>query len=130
MEMTNRKTHSLNGHVSTKSPMNRQTKVNIWDSMNFYVLRNYDKFVNMLTNPIIINYLKNRYDDSRTLLETVQRIRFGVEKKPICAREGCNKPVVWVGKKSLMMRTHCCLSCAGLDEKTHEKRLETCEKVW
>jgi len=90
----------------------------------------YDKFVNMLTNPIIINYLKNRYDDSSSLLETVQRIRFGIEKKPICAREGCNKPVVWVGKKSLMMRTHCCQSCAGLDEKTQEKRFDTCEKVW
>ena len=29
--------------MSTKSPMNRQKKVNIRDSMNFYVLQNYEK---------------------------------------------------------------------------------------
>lgn len=70
----------------------------------------YDKHVDMITNPIIIDYLKNRFEDSSSLLESVQRIEFGVEKKPRCPE--CGRPVKWVGKKTKLYSQYCSTSCA------------------
>ena len=65
-----------NSHVSTKSPMNRQKKVNIWDSMNFYVLQNYLESVlttMSITGEILFQLFKNKiaYDGTNVCDERV-----------------------------------------------------------
>ena len=44
----------------------------------------YDKFLPLITNEKILTYLDNRFSDSSSRLESLQRIRFGVEEKPKC----------------------------------------------
>jgi len=55
----------MSGLVSTKSPMNRQKKVNIRDSMNFYVLQNY---LYMNSNNV------GDYDVADAIIENCKRI--------------------------------------------------------
>ena len=43
----------------------------------------YDKFLNLVTNENILKYLDNRFSDSASRLESLQRIRFGIEEKQI-----------------------------------------------
>ncbi|WQJ53852.1 MAG: homing endonuclease [Wendovervirus sonii] len=88
----------------------------------------YDKYVNLVTNPIIIDYLKSRYEDSDSLLETIQRIRFGIEEKPKCPT--CGKPVKWIGKKSKMFTTYCSDKCSANNEMTDKKKKATQLEHW
>ena len=39
----------------------------------------------------ILNYLKNRFNDSESIQETLYRIKYKIYKKPLC--EKCNKPI-------------------------------------
>jgi len=88
----------------------------------------YDKYVNLITNNIIIDYLKNRYTDSDSLLETVQRIRFGIEEKPKCPT--CGKPVQWIGKESKMYTTYCSDKCSANNQGTTDKKKATQLEHW
>lgn len=56
-----------------------------------------------------LEYLNNRFKDSDSTEETLKRIKLGIEEKPKCPE--CGKPVVWVGKPSLMYRAYCSVSC-------------------
>jgi len=85
----------------------------------------YDKFIPLITNPIILNYLNNRFSDSSSIKETLKRIEIGIEKKPICAREGCNNPVVWIGRKRGLFSKYCCDSCRAKSEETHKLMKKT-----
>ena len=55
----------------------------------------------------IQQYLNNRFDDSESNKETIMRIKYGVEKRPLCPI--CNKPVRWYGHKAdrLFFNTCC-----------------------
>lgn len=44
----------------------------------------FDKYISMVTNPIITDYLNHRFDDSASMVETVHRIKKGVYTKPKC----------------------------------------------
>jgi len=101
------------------------TEVNDDTIKDLYV---YDKYVNLTTNSILLNYLTNRFTDSASMLETVQRIRLGIEQKPLCPT--CGKPVVWIGKKTKMFSTYCCNKCAGNNEVTKQKKVETQMRNW
>lgn len=79
----------------------------------------YDKYLEFIDNPIILDYLDNRFRDSSSRLETVQRIRFGIEEKPKCPT--CGKPVVWVGKQSKLYTTYCSNICRARNEEHNNK---------
>ena len=57
----------------------------------------------------IYEYLINRYDDSQSLKETVYRINFGYDIRPVC--ENCGKPIEFLGKPSRMWKTYCSNQC-------------------
>ena len=57
----------------------------------------------------IYEYLINRYNDSQSLKETVYRINFGYNIRPIC--ENCGKPIEFLGKPSRMWKTYCSNQC-------------------
>lgn len=89
------------------------------EDMNDYIVKNhiiYDKYVPLIDNKIILDYLNNRYKDSSSVLETVQRIRKGVEEKPICPV--CGKPVIWVGKNTKLYTKYCSSSCSSKAPRT------------
>ena len=88
----------------------------------------YDKFIDLLTNERIINYLKNRFNDSDSLLESYQRILFKVEKKPLCSV--CGKAVNWIGKKNKLYTRYCSDKCSANSEETKQKKVETLLANW
>lgn len=88
----------------------------------------YDKFISLLTNEKIINYLKNRFSDSDSLLESYQRILFNVEKKPLCPT--CGKPVNWIGKKTKLYTRYCSDKCSANSEETKQKKVDTLLTNW
>ena len=57
----------------------------------------------------IYEYLINRYNDSQSLKETVYRINFGYDVRPVC--ENCGKPIDFLGKPSRMWKTYCSNQC-------------------
>ena len=57
----------------------------------------------------IYEYLINRYNDSQSLKETVYRINFGYDVRPVC--ENCGKPIKFLGKPSRMWKTYCSNQC-------------------
>ena len=57
----------------------------------------------------IYEYLINRYNDSQSLKETVYRINFGYDTRPVC--ENCGKPIEFLGKPSRMWKTYCSNKC-------------------
>ncbi len=85
---------------------NNVTEVND-DIIKKYI--KYDKFIDLITNPILLNYLNNRYKDSENIKETLKRIKLGIEEKPICAYPGCTNPVTFIGRKRAMFSKYCCL---------------------
>ena len=88
----------------------------------------YDKFIDLLTNKYIIDYLKNRFNDSNSLLESYQRIQFGIEEKPKCPF--CGKPVNWIGKKTKLYTVYCSDKCSGKSLETIQKKKQTQLKNW
>ena len=101
------------------------------EEVNDDVIKNilkYDKFLNLVTNEKILNYLDNRFKDSSSRLESLQRIRFDIEEKPKCPT--CGKPVVWVGKKTKMFTTYCCNECRAHNEETIKKMKSTLVEHW
>ena len=57
----------------------------------------------------IYEYLINRYDDSQSLKETIFRINYGYDIRPVC--ENCGKPIEFLGKPSRMWKTYCSNQC-------------------
>ena len=70
-------------------------------------LDNKDKYINLT------NYLNNRYEDSDSLRETVARMRFNVEQKPLCPV--CGKKVTFkkvTHNSYIIWNTYCSMSCS------------------
>lgn len=64
--------------------------------------------------PNIKKYLDNRYNDSKSYTETIGRIKYNCEVRPVC--KVCGNPVEYLGiYKGLYLkwRLFCCLSCEG-----------------
>ena len=84
----------------------------------------YDKFISLITNPIILDYLDNRYNDSFSITETVQRIRKGADIKPKCPV--CGNPTTWIGRKRALFTKYCSNpSCYNNSSETKEKKRES-----
>ena len=72
----------------------------------------FNKMINLNENNQDKLYLLQRYKDSESLHETVQRIFYKIEIKPICPI--CGAPVKWLGKKKrLMLKTCSDVKCFG-----------------
>lgn len=57
----------------------------------------------------IYEYLVNRYNDSQSLKETIYRINFGYEIRPVC--ENCGKSVKFKGKLPKLWDKYCSKEC-------------------
>ena len=68
------------------------------------------------------NYLLNRFNDSNTIKESIQRIYYHIEEKNKCPI--CGKPVLWLGKRNRLMLNTCSLECGYKLRTIHIK--ETC----
>lgn len=90
----------------------------------------FDKFILLIDNPIILDYLKNRFKDSDSLEETLKRIELGIEEKPKCALPGCNNPVKFIGRKRAMFTKFCCSAHSAQSEETQKKRKQTNLEHW
>lgn len=94
--------------------------VNVDDNVIKSLIK-YDKFISLITNPVILDYLNNRYKDSSSIVETVQRIRNGAEIKPKCPV--CGNPTTWVGRKRSLFTKYCSNpSCYNSSSETKEKK--------
>ena len=119
---------------TNKISSNRENKFIEWQNsiteVNDEVIKEikYEKYISLITNSLLLDYLKNRYDDSYSLVETYQRIKLNIKHKPACPV--CDKPVVFVGKKNKMFTTYCCNECAGKSEETIKKKKQTQLENW
>lgn len=90
----------------------------------------FDKFIPYITNTHILEYLDNRFPDSESYEETLDRIELGIEEKPKCALEGCNNPVHWIGRQRALFSKHCCYAHSAQDPVTREKCIQTNIEHW
>lgn len=90
----------------------------------------YDKFLSLITNPVILDYLNTRFKDSDSLEETLKRIELGIEEKPKCALAGCNNPVTFIGRNRAMFTKFCCPAHSAQSEETLKKRKQTNLEHW
>lgn len=88
----------------------------------------YEKYIPLITNPVILTYLTNRFTDSTDNIETYKRIKLGIEEKPKCPI--CGKPVTFVGKKNKMFTKYCSNECAGKSDETINKKKQTQLENW
>lgn len=72
--------------------------------------------------PNITNYLKNRFNDSESIRETIDRIKFKIYERPVC--KYCGGEVEYLGTNKF--REFCCLSCKTLGTKDRVEK--TCIK--
>ena len=111
-----------------KDFIEKQNKIRVVTDKVIIDLIKYDKYVPLITNDCLLVYLKNRYKDSSSLIETVQRIRLGIENKPLCPT--CGNPVRWIGKKSKLYTTYCSNTCSANSKETYIKKKATLIKNW
>lgn len=72
--------------------------------------------------PKIQDYLINRFPDSQSIKETINRIKYQIFKRPVCPI--CGNSVKY---RSLnIFNTHCSYKCAAINKKTIAKREQTC----
>lgn len=72
----------------------------------------------------ICNYLAYRYDDSRSERETLYRILYGIEVRPVC--KVCGNEVKFNGRNGVIFLSHCSNKCKKLDNEVNEKWKESC----
>ena len=87
------------------------------------ILTNYIRKINNGKYPNILEYLNSRYDDSDCMTETIRRIEYKLEERPVC--KWCGGHVSFNGyhKGSMHYSACCCSSCHA--KYTKDKRFET-----
>lgn len=93
---------------------------------NLFSSNKINKFLSIIDNSIILSYIDNRFADSSSRIETIQRIKLGIEEKPKCPT--CGKPVVWIGKPSKLYTAYCSNKCSASNKETRQKAIETCRE--
>lgn len=78
----------------------------------------------------ILQYIKERYNDSSCYRETIYRILFGIENRPVCLT--CGKEVSFNvnRKQNKIFSEHCSVSCEMKDKNVMQKHNETCKKKY
>ena len=87
------------------------------------ILTNSVRKINNGKYPNILEYLNSRYDDSDCMTETIRRIEYKLEERPVC--KWCGGHVSFNGyhKGSMHYSACCCSSCHA--KYTKDKRFET-----
>ena len=87
------------------------------------ILTNSIRKINKGKYPNILEYLNSRYDDSDCMTETIRRIEYKLEERPVC--KWCSGHVSFNGyhKGSMHYSACCCSSCHA--KYTKDKRFET-----
>ena len=90
---------------------------------NDKILTNSIRKINNGKYPNILEYLNSRYDDSDCITETIRRIEYKLEERPVC--KWCGGHVSFNGyhKGSMHYSACCCSSCHA--KYTKDKRFET-----
>lgn len=74
------------------------------------------------------NYVINRFIDSSSIKESIQRIYYKIEEKNKCPI--CGKPVLWLGKQKRLMLHTCSLECGfKLRQKHNEEHWQSVANV-
>jgi len=112
-------------------------------SKNGKLLRNRFNNYNIDNDIELKTFLEQRYNDSKTLYETLFRIKYKIDKRPTC--KTCGGEVHFIGKPSKPYADFCCRSCLSkhniniikekygvpctlLLQETHKKALATLQK--
>ena len=73
--------------------------------------------------PNIYNYLTTRFNDSTCIRETVYRIKYHFEVRPVCKYCGCE--VSFLGNIHKLFSDHCSQRCSSLDKDVQQKTKQT-----
>ena len=87
------------------------------------ILTNSIRKINNGKYPNILEYLNSRYDDSDCMTETIRRIQYKLEKRPVCKFCGGHVSFNGYHKGSMHYSACCCSSCHA--KYTKDKRFET-----
>ena len=98
-------------------------------------IKNFKKFYN---NPKkykdrynnIKHYLACRYTDSESLLETLYRIFYNIEKRPVCKTCGAKLKLYIINSKKQCFPNFCSISCANKHKDVYTKHNMTCLKKY
>ena len=72
----------------------------------------------------IKKYLDNRYNDSESYKETIRRIQYKIEIRPICKE--CGAKVKYTGLKNKIFQDFCSQECERKSKITQERIQKTC----
>ena len=90
---------------------------------NDKILTNSIRKINKGKYPNILEYLNSRYSDSDCMTETIRRIKYKLEERPVCKCCGGHVSFNGYHKGSMHYSTCCCSSCHA--KYTKDKRFET-----
>ena len=90
---------------------------------NDKILTNSIRKINKGKYPNILEYLNSRYDDSDCMTETIRRIQYKLEERPVCKFCGGHVSFNGYHKGSMHYSACCCSSCHA--KYTKDKRFET-----
>jgi len=76
----------------------------------------------------IYNYLINRYNDSDSLQETIFRIKYNIEIRPVC--KYCGKHVKFNIKKNELFNRYCSSKCGNLDPDIYKLKIQNSIKKY
>lgn len=99
------------------------------NQLNLKILTKFKRNVKYHNSWINIQYyLNNRYNDSKTLKETLYRILYNIEIRPVC--KSCGNEVEFIGKNGKLFRDYCSNSCSANSKETINKKQQTQLKNW
>lgn len=75
----------------------------------------------------IKEYIRNRYDDSKSDRETIYRIHYHIEKTPLCPI--CGNKLKFNGRKGIPFLAHCSNKCKKLDKTVNDKWRKSCGEL-
>ena len=87
------------------------------------ILTNSIRKINKGKYPNILEYLNSRYNDSDCMTETIRRIEYKLEERPVCKWCGGHVSFNEYHKGSMHYSACCCSSCHA--KYTKDKRFET-----
>lgn len=71
--------------------------------------------------PDIKKYLDNRFDDSKSIIETLTRMKYKIYIRPVCPV--CGKSLIFLtSQNKKFFLKHCSYQCSAKDNKTKEKQ--------
>lgn len=84
----------------------------------------FNRRINKVKEEPFYSYLKNRYSDSLSLLESIKRIYYSIEYRPVC--KTCGKEVKFVNLRNKIFNEYCCRSCEVKNKDVITKHKQTC----